>query len=289
MNKETRIGNNIKHLRTMFGETQLELALAIGLTTASAVSNWENGLREPDSEYRSKIAKHFRVLEEFLVERDLREYKIPHGLFEDEQKLRQIGLSMFQIVDEEDTINDSYYIKGLSAQKSIFKSIVTKQDAPESLWAECYESYDKSIVEHQTTASIANKLSFLVFIENAVKRIREFESPHFSTMGNIAQKYYLKSFGDVELVVEKDVEEQATLALLNEEIRECSIMLKKSPKYADLAYYYTALRYLIGNVNNDLSDELSRCIGCEMILSLVQIKNKYATNFLRDIIMIDTN
>ena len=47
---KNQLGRNIKSLRTAYGETQLELALAVGLDSPNAIANYEKG----DSKVRNK-------------------------------------------------------------------------------------------------------------------------------------------------------------------------------------------------------------------------------------------
>lgn len=44
------VGRNICLLRKAFGETQMELSLAIGINSPNAISNYENGIRIPERE-----------------------------------------------------------------------------------------------------------------------------------------------------------------------------------------------------------------------------------------------
>ena len=67
---KNQLGRNIKSLRTAYGETQLELALAVGLDSPNAIANYEKGDRKPKSEIRSRIAAHFRITEEELANSD---------------------------------------------------------------------------------------------------------------------------------------------------------------------------------------------------------------------------
>ncbi|MBQ8193747.1 MAG: hypothetical protein IJZ47_00125, partial [Oscillospiraceae bacterium] len=57
--------------------------------------------------------------------------------------------------------------------------------------------------------------------------------------------------------------------------------LKESDEYADLADYYTALRYVIGMVANEYSDDMNKTIGIEMLLSFAQLGNKYVIRYLK--------
>ena len=60
-------------------------------------------------------------------------------------------------------------------------------------------------------------------------------------------------------------------------------VLKESVEYSNLADYYMALRYVIGMVANDYSDDLNKTIGMEMLLSFAELGNKYVINLFKAI------
>ena len=59
MEKKTfyKLGANIRGLRKGYGETQLDLAMTIGVEK-TAISNYELGERIPERDVLIKIAKH---------------------------------------------------------------------------------------------------------------------------------------------------------------------------------------------------------------------------------------
>lgn len=56
----------LKELRIMRNLTQKQLGEILGCATSS-VSNWENGIREPDLECLKKFAKFFNVSSDYLL------------------------------------------------------------------------------------------------------------------------------------------------------------------------------------------------------------------------------
>ena len=66
----SRLSKNIKSLRKYMGETQEDLAYSIGLDSKSAVANWESGANQPSPENLKKIATHYRVTVDQLLEGD---------------------------------------------------------------------------------------------------------------------------------------------------------------------------------------------------------------------------
>lgn len=72
--------SNLKYLRTKNGMEQSELAEMTGLKSASAVSEWEKGLRIPNAGILYDIAEIFNVSFSDLMEKDLQnEYSIITG------------------------------------------------------------------------------------------------------------------------------------------------------------------------------------------------------------------
>lgn len=61
------IGEKIRHLRRIFGLSQVELAKSIGVKTAVAISKYESNLRVPDASKLYKIAKTFNVTLDWLL------------------------------------------------------------------------------------------------------------------------------------------------------------------------------------------------------------------------------
>lgn len=57
----------IKELRREKGETQQELALAMGYEDKQVVGHWERGDRGPDEQTLYRLARHFNVVPEYLT------------------------------------------------------------------------------------------------------------------------------------------------------------------------------------------------------------------------------
>jgi len=51
-NVSNQLEKNIKYLRTAYGESQLDLALAVGLNSPNAIANYEKGIRSPKPDIR---------------------------------------------------------------------------------------------------------------------------------------------------------------------------------------------------------------------------------------------
>jgi repressor LexA len=81
MNKEViylnkLFSSNLKYLRNNSGIEQLELANMLGLKSASAVSEWEKGVRIPNAGVLSDIANIFNVTLDNLMKTNLEKHNI---------------------------------------------------------------------------------------------------------------------------------------------------------------------------------------------------------------------
>ena len=68
------LSSNIKYLRQIRGKTQEDLAKICGKKN-TAISNWENGIREPSAIDLAKLANYFNVSIDDLVINDLRKHQ----------------------------------------------------------------------------------------------------------------------------------------------------------------------------------------------------------------------
>ena len=95
------LSSNIKSLRRVYGEEQLDLANAIGLTIP-AVSNYERGERIPKRDIIARIAKHYRITEDELLYSDLSNMKnISNRPFYDPIFNCKVMDKMFALIDLE--------------------------------------------------------------------------------------------------------------------------------------------------------------------------------------------
>ncbi len=72
----SHFNTNLRYLRTKNGMEQLELALMLGLKSASAVSEWEKGVRIPNAGILSDLASIFNTTIDSLVKVDISKHDI---------------------------------------------------------------------------------------------------------------------------------------------------------------------------------------------------------------------
>lgn len=281
---KNRLGNNIKCLRTAYNETQLDLSLAIGLDSPNSISNYEKGERYPNPDVRKKIAAHYRITEDQLINSDFSSLKFSPLQLGNKEKMIEIALRAFPIITTERAMNDSLFQKGYAAHMRIIDTMKEGCVFSESDFDMCIDSYLDSYNKSKTTESIANIIWWFLIYEIFVKNQWIIENVNDWNDKNILKddflkKYYLK---DCSIVDEQNTTKDINSNDLEEDdlIIELLSELKKDSKYSDLADYYVALRYIWGCIDNELTEEMNKTVGEEMMWSFMQLGNKYAERII---------
>jgi transcriptional regulator with XRE-family HTH domain len=78
------LGDRLRELRERKGWSQKYVAQKVGLKQSSTYSNWEYGLRDPDTETLSKLADLYEETVDYLLGRETKEeeYQIPEGVYD---------------------------------------------------------------------------------------------------------------------------------------------------------------------------------------------------------------
>ncbi|MGL5354760.1 MAG: helix-turn-helix domain-containing protein, partial [Clostridium sp.] len=112
VNVRNQLEKNIKYLRTAYGESQLDLALAVGLDSPNAISNYEKGIRSPKPDIRKKIASHYRITEDELTHSDFSGLYFSTSQLGDKKKMIEIAMLMFPIIGTEKAMADASFKQG---------------------------------------------------------------------------------------------------------------------------------------------------------------------------------
>lgn len=286
----TKLGANIRGLRKSFGETQLDLAYALGLNTATSVSNYESGKRLPDREMRVKIAKHYRITEEELVSGNFEGMRsIAKKVINDQRQRREDIEKIFPLVYSQKALENMCFAKGYELQLKMREEISKGMIVTEAEIDECFKWYEKASDEGVIEAE-ANALSWymifgfsLTFITPEMYNNLNLFVKNGRTVKDAIKYGLLPSFDGSMIGEEASDLEEARTEFVKESRKEVVIAiykLKHSKEYAELADYYTALCYKFGLINNSLSLEMNMAVGEEMMFSFSLMGNKYADKFL---------
>ena len=281
MKKSAQLGRNIKSLRIAYGETQLELSLILDLESPNTIANYEKGERFPKPEIIKKIAVHYQITVDELVNSNILSFKIPVLQINNKDKMNEIAISIFPVIYTEKAIEDSLFRKGYEAHSRCIEAMKAGYSFSEIDYAASINNYLESYDNYKTSESMANLLWWLLISEIGLRNgqiaegIKLLNNQHITNERFIKQ-YYLKDPSDENEsgLLRKDLQE------LNESIIEILKELKKDIQYTELVDYYIALRYLLGCIDNELTKALNKTVGEEMMLSFAQLGNKYAKQFI---------
>ena len=287
-----RLGNNIKVLRKVWGERQEDLAYAIGLTCESSnnsrLSNYEHGIRYPDPEIITKIAKHYRITEQELMYRDLTVSGILSLTKEPSKESIQQSLEvLFPLTVTDDALKNKNFSKAYEIQKELYKCFVEKNDFNENNYDVCCELYKKAFEEGILEAA-ANHLSLVILLGCSLYILTpelcgniEYLDVKICNLKDLVRYGFLPSFTDNTEDEYKEIDDVRNdyVCCNNKIILTYINKLKYSKVYQSLGDYFLALRQMLGLVNNSLTLENNYTIGYEMLRAFSSIGNKYARNF----------
>lgn len=280
-----QLSKNIKYLRTAYGETQLDLALAVGLDSPNTIANYEKGERTPKPEIKRKIASHYRITEDELVHTDFSGMKFSSFQLGNKEKMIDMTLLMFPITYTEKAMEDSLFQKGYAAHMRALDVMKDGRTFDLADYEMCIDAYFDSYGECETPESLANILWWLVISEMGVKYQRIIDGVEALNDKRVSKKDFFKRFylRDCSIAEEEKLAgdtERKELEEMDEIVVELLRELKKNTQYSNLADYYTALRYIFGCVDNGLTEAMNKVVGSEMIWAFAQLGNNYAKRFI---------
>jgi len=165
-----RLSKNIKSLRKLMGETQEELAYSIDLDSKSAVANWESGANKPSPENLKKIAAHYRVTVEQLLDGDFSTdfslLKFLNKISEDEtDDLLVSMISLFPIIvfkDEEELY--PRLVDARELHKQFLERLVNEDDSFYDYLLKTMEVYEEIIKNSNCISAKANSFGLFFFL-----------------------------------------------------------------------------------------------------------------------------
>lgn len=284
-----RLGKNIRGLRKATGETQLNLALAIGASGPNVISQYESGERMPERDYLLKIAKHFRITENELL----------HGNFENFKNITKAPIDnpsfniammekMFPLICTDEALQNQNFKKAYQIHAELLSQLHQGLEVETEKIEPCMELY-KAAREEGLVEAAANHLWWLMFIGflTVLLTPRLLESFDMVDTENLTIKDFLGGIlpSYDEDSTEEDFDTSADRHEFLEE-NEVDIIvdifhLRKSKIYAELGDFYLALRHKFSLLSNTLSPEMNSAVGDEMLLTFKLLGNKYCDAFLR--------
>ena len=281
------LSSNIKNLRRVYGEEQVDLANAIGLTIP-AVSNYERGERVPKRDIIARIAKHYRITEDELLYCDLSNMKtIADRPFYDPIFSSKALDILFPLMNNPRALENENFKQAYSVHTKYLELIRHEAPLPESVEEDiprCLELYKKSrdegVVEgaanHLSVVMMMGALSY--FATSFLLEDPEYFRKKGRTMKDYLHNGFLPSFDDSsdETTDAPQVNKRKFLDEYEAQILIDIYHLKHSPQYVDLGDYYFALRYMFDLCSNSQSSEQNTAVGAELMNVYSVMKNPFA-------------
>lgn len=277
-----KFGKNLRGLRKSFGETQLELAFAIGVGD-STISQYESGKQMPERDVLLKIAKHYHITETGLLYGEYAHTpnmtKIP---LDDTEHNMEALLKLFPIICTPQALANDEFKQAHGIHMSFLESLSTGGDVCDDEIESCINLY-KNVGKDGLVEGRANYLWWMMvkgFIINmSTPRLLEQmeltggKIPTFKELVTCL----LPSFDEEESELDYDTsskrltffEENGVDILVNIAI------LRREDGYYDLGDYYLAWCYLLGLRSDSLSLEMSCAVGAELLSTFSMMGNTY--------------
>jgi transcriptional regulator with XRE-family HTH domain len=275
------LGNNIRTLRNYYNESREELAEILGFEL-STISNYELGYRIPDVDTLKKIAKHFNISVDVLMNEDISIIKSININRKKIEELNNIYELLFPIIATKDDLKNKKFKNAYEKHRKLFNGDL------DDIEKEAFDIYDlyKELSNTGNIHSIINMLSvcsflkfnLLIFTPENIKIFNQTED-----LNNSISDVQIKNIIKNEL---NDLKEESKYKkTVSNFISQCTdivfdlIKKLKNNNYSDIADYYLAVSCIYNLIDNNNTKIENQTFGNEYIGILVKLENKYAIQF----------
>lgn len=279
------ISKNIEVLGTLFKESQRDIAEAIGVGE-STISNYIKGKMAPKRENLSKIAKHFNISENELINSDLSillELNNGNGFYSLLTLLLKNLHVIFPIIKLNENIEDKDFENAIKLNKIFYENF---EQAKENNLTKIIELYFLSYDKCQNLDSYANIAMLLLILrinsKDELKDYLDIYNPFdVNDLELLTKDCILTRFDDISFDEEQHSLEKSEEDIILKAIDNIIEKLADNEKYKEFIYYFISLRYIfgVGVSTKELPLDICKLIGNEMMQNLVIAKNKYALNY----------
>lgn len=276
-----KLGENIKHLRRIYGETLQELGedVDFGNTT---IKNYESGVRQPDPKTLQELAKHYGKTVDELLNSDLSELGSIELSIDGSEGIVKMMEILFPLSCSDEALNNQNFKTAYDLSRRMLDALTHNKIMRGSVLPECFEAYMQVLVDSELPEAVANIL-WTVYVwwtqildEKMINDLspllyhRKIDLPFVKT--------YMKAKSNESDELKK--KRQNFICDFDGIIVECLRALKSEKEWAELADYYLALRYVISFVDTGLSPEMNSAVGMQMMLSFLRLGNLYALHLV---------
>ncbi|GFI09785.1 hypothetical protein IMSAGC007_02252 [Lachnospiraceae bacterium] len=281
---EIRLGENIKKLRKIHGETLHDLAKVVdyGNTT---IKNYESGERQPDIQTLRAIATHYGKTVDELLNVDLSDLTAMNFTIENSNELVKMLEILLPFSYSETALKNADFKKGYDYCNRILDAFSKNDSIRGSILSDCFEAFGKAIEDVDENGNlkvpeaVANMV-WLIFLEWTQIYDNEMINVYQSLL--VPRKKddipFIKKFLKLRENESIELKQRKTSFIkdFDEPLAELLAMLKTDIAWVQLADYYLALQYMISMIDTGLSPEMNTTIGMHMMLSFLRQGNQYA-------------
>lgn len=295
MEKQNKLGQNIRGLRRFYGETQETLGTSVGVEKTT-ISNYEKGTRAPDYDMLKRLAEHYETTPELLMSDD----------FSILAQKRFIAYNnniscfdLFPLLSSDVALTNVHFLNAYNLHKTLWEKIdkhiaLQKSDFDDidTIWDEYYGAinYDGDMVDICSCANFLSIVFCLAYTFDFIlvgTTISDGGEPGTAVLNNVMRSIS-KNFDIYDLIEHSNFEENAfPIDVLSQyydddifdDVLDCLSTLKES-NHRDLSDYYLAMMHFCGLQKSDLSLITERHIGYSMLHSFSLLGNKYAKKTL---------
>lgn len=276
---DNQLGRNIQHLRKIHGETLDELGKAI-ISAKSTVKGYENGSRKPDLEKMQLLASHYNKSVDELLYTDLTGLDSVEMDLNSSEHMTELFNIIIPLFTSEEAMENKAFKKGYELSQSLLNSFAKAEILSGNTIVRIFEAYAEAVDTSESPEALAN-LMWIIFVWWG----QLYDTKELLSMQNrlLSKKLGIKDYMHLKDTTSKEIKEKRLgfITDVNDMINEILRTLKSEPEWADLADYYLALRYVMGLVDTELSNEMNTAVGMQMMLSFMTLGNSYAFRFCK--------
>ena len=275
-------GANIRALREAYGETQLDLAHALGFDSPATISMYESGERGQNRmDVISAIAAHYRITEDELLHDDFSGLCFNRLPLSDSERTFRLLDILLPIQISEKACTDSVFQFTHTIHLRRYKRWKEDLSASASDFELCVRQYRKSLTIYKSPESAANLLWWIIFqglhilyplFENSLRSVFRQKM----TVQDFLREQYLRR--PFEPAPNEGILSDSTIRF-HQQYDSLAVeslqFLYSVDAWRPLAEYYCSLLYAAGLVRNDHTDAENRRTGREMLKALALLENSY--------------
>lgn len=276
---DNQLGRNIQHLRRIHGETLEELGKVI-ISAKSTVKGYENGSRKPDLEKMQLLAAHYNKSVDELLYTDLTGVDSMEMDLNSSAHMIELLNVIIPLFTSEEAMENKAFKKGYELSQNLLNSFAKAEILSGNTIVRIFEAYAEAVDTSESPEALAN-LMWTIFVWWS----QLYDTKELLSMQNrlLSKKLGIKYYMHLKDTTSKEIKEKRLgfITDANDMINEILRTLKSELEWADLADYYLALRYVMGLVDTELSNEMNTAVGMQMMLSFMTLGNSYAFRFCK--------